>query len=143
MESADAEPDEYLGENILPYYIISPTQHNAQNFICYEISYQNINKYNSVVKELSVIFYILCDEKNVKDEETGICRHDLLAALIQDQFNFTNYFGSKLTLISDVASVVDSDYASRTLTFKQNADNNLVKTRNGSSILANKDVVTL
>lgn len=143
LEAVDAEPDDYFGRDILPYYIINPTQHNIKNFICYEVSYNNINRYNSVVKELNLVFYILCEQRNIKDEDTGIARHDLLAALIQDQFNYSNYFGSKITLISDVASVVDADYACRTLTFRQNTDNNIVKTRNGVSYMHNKDVVTL
>lgn len=141
LEAVDAEPDEYFDVNILPYYMITPTQHNVQNFVCFEVTSKNINRYNSVVKELDIIFYILCEQKNLKDADTGIARHDLLAALIQDQFNYTNYFGSKIQLISDVASVVDVNYACRTLTFRQNTDSNLVKTQNGYSRLANKDVV--
>lgn len=143
LEAADAEPDDYFGRNILPYYIINPTQHNIKNFICYEVSYNSINRYNSIVKELNLVFYILCEQRNIRDDDTGIARHDLLAALIQDQFNYSNYFGSKITLISDTASVVDADYACRTLTFRQNTDNNVVKTRNGVSYIHNKDVVTL
>lgn len=142
LEDADAEADEYFNKNILQYYIISPSQHNVQNFICYEVRYDELERYNSAVKKLQIIFYILCEHKNIIDEDTGIARHDLLAALIQDQFNYTNYFGAKIKLISDMPSTVDNSYACRTMIFEQTTDNNLVKT-NGQARLANKDIITL
>lgn len=142
LEESDAEPEDYFGVNIFPYYIIASTQTNVQNFICYEVTYKDIEKYNSSLKDLKVVFYVLCEQRNAIDTETGIARHDLLAALLQDQFNHTNLFGSKLTLISDVAGVTDSDFATRTLTFQQVTDNNYIKSRDGISRFANKEVVT-
>ncbi len=138
LEDAEAEADEYFGKCILPYYLINPSQHNTQNFICYEINYDEVERYNSCVKKLEIVFHVLCHNYNNIDNETGIARHDLLAALIQDQFNYTNYFGNKIILISDVGGVVDNDYACRTLIFQQRTDNNLVKTRNSQPLLANK-----
>lgn len=143
LEEADAEPEDYFDVNILPYYLIQPTQHHLNNYICYEVSYKDLDRYNSSVKMLQIVFYILCEENNIKDRDTGVSKHDLLAALIQDQFNFTNYFGSKIKLVSDVPGAVDNNYASRTLTFVQETDNNLIKTRNGQSRFFNKDVITL
>ena len=60
-------------------------------------------------------------------DETNIPRNDLLAALIQDDFNYTNYFGGKIYLKSDLPSVADVDYACRTLTFEQITDNNTIR----------------
>ena len=37
LEDAEADPSDYLGVNILPVYMIHPTQHNVSNFICYEV----------------------------------------------------------------------------------------------------------
>lgn len=141
LEEAEAEPDDYFNINILPYYIVQPTQTKVSNFVCYEVQYRDIDMGNKSMKNLQIVFYILCEQKTIRDEETGIARHDLLAALIQNDFNFTNYFGKKIKLISDVPSVVDMAYACRTLTFEQYTDNNLVKTSNGIPRLANKDVV--
>ena len=138
LEEAEAEADDYFEVNILPRYMINPTQTNVQNYVCYTVSYDELDRYNSVRKNLEVTFVILCEHKNIIDRETGICRHDLLAALIQDQFNFSNFFGAKLRLVSDLESVVDTDYACRTLVFQQVTDNNLVKTINHSPLLANK-----
>ena len=137
LEEADAEPEDYLNVNILPFYLLEEVQTHVNNFICFEISYDMAQSYqyskshkslNSTIKTLNVIFHILCDEKDIIEENTGIARHDLLAALIQDQFNWTNEFGAKLMLVSDVPSTVDKHYACRTLIFQQTTDNNVVKT---------------
>lgn len=128
LEEAEAEPDEYFYENIRPYFLIPETQTNTKNFLCYEVSYKELDRYNSLVKMLQITFYILCHQQDLRDKETGVARHDLLAALVQDQFNFTTYVGGgKLKLVSDVASVTDNDYATRTLIFEQVTDNNIVK----------------
>ena len=147
LEDEEADPEDYFGVNILPYYMISPVQHNVQNFLCYEVRYdmaqayqysKSHNSLNPTVKTLSIIFTILCHHRNLVDEETGIARHDLLAALVQDQFNWSSEFGSKIMLVSDVPSVVDNNYACRTLSFEQTTDNNVVKTTDGIPRLINK-----
>lgn len=147
LEKEGAEPEDYLGVNILPYYLLEEVQTHVNNFICYEISYDMAQSYqyskshkslNSTIKTLNIIFHILCDEKDVIEENTGIARHDLLAALIQDQFNWSNEFGAKLMLVSDAPSTVDKHYACRTLVFQQTTDNNVVKTVEDTPRLINK-----
>lgn len=142
LEECEAEPDEYYGVSILPYYMITPTQTNVQNFICFETQYDELNRYNKSVKYMQIIFYVLCEQKNLMDEDTYISRHDLLAALLLDEFNNKNYFGEKIHCVSNKPSIVDNDYACRTLIFEQITDNNLVKTRNGKAMLVNKEIHT-
>jgi len=138
LEDAGAEPDEYYGINILPYYLIEPIQSNVKNYICFEIAYDELMRYNSAVKRLNIIFHILCHHDSITDEDTGVARHDLLAALIQHDFNFSNNFGKKIKLVADQSRPVDNHFAARTLTFEQITDNNLTKTYNDNPRLANK-----
>lgn len=149
LQEAEAENDEYFWVNIRPSYIIPETQTESQNFICFSVGYENVERnftnstrtYNDLQRHLHITFVILCEQKNLKDRDTGIARHDLLAALIQNEFNFTNYFGRKIELISDQESVVDSRYCVRTLVFSQITDNNITKTQYGSpSRIVNKEV---
>ena len=35
LEKSDADSDEYLDTNILPYYMVNPTQSEVKNFICF------------------------------------------------------------------------------------------------------------
>lgn len=139
LQDAEADPSDYLGINILPYFLIHPTQHNVQNFICYEVSWKDMPRYNgNATKYQQIIFYILCEEKNNIEKTTGIARHDLIGARIKDIFDWTNKFGLQCHVVSDVPSVTDSDYATRTITFELLDANNIVKTSNGISRVVNK-----
>ena len=139
LQESGAENDEYFYKNIFPYYHIMESQTESQNFICFTIGYENVERnftnssrtYNDLQRHLHVVFVILCEQKNIKDRDTGIARHDLLAALIQNEFNFTNFFGRRIYLVSDNESVVDNKYITRTLVFSQTTDNNITKTEYG------------
>lgn len=139
LEEVNAGADKYFNKNILPFYMVRPTQTDVQNFICYTVGFREEYRYNDTVKKLHITFVILCEQKNIIDKDTSLARTDLLAALIQDQFNYTNYFGKKIHIVQDEESVVDNDYACRTLIFEQETDNNLVRTRDGIPRLINKD----
>lgn len=143
LEDAEAEPDDYygVGGNIMPFYVIPSTQSSVKNFLTFQVSYESIPQYNKQTKFLQVTFVILCEQQNIIDRDTSLPRHDLLAALIQDQFNYQKVLGSPLMLVKDRELVVDNNYAARELTFEQIADNNLVRTRNGIPRLSNKDLV--
>ena len=140
LEDVEADPSDYLGINILPYYLIHPTQYNVQNFICYETEVRDLDRWNPKRKTQRVIFYILCEEKNNIEKKTGIARHDLIAALLITAFNWTNIFGQKIHLVSDIPSVVDTDYACRTLIFEFDTDNNLAKTKDGVTSMLNRSI---
>lgn len=126
----DTVPEDYYETNIFPYYQINTTQTNVQNYICYETSFNEESRYNDMVKYGQVIFYILCEQKNVIDTETDIPKHDLLAALIMDEFNWSNIFGGQVRCVSNKPSVVDTKYACRTLIFEGRFNNSIAKTNN-------------
>ena len=138
LEEDDADPSDYLGVNILPFYMIHPTQHNVQNFICYEVQVKESPRYNDALKYISIIFYVLCEEKNAIEKITGIARHDLIAARLKTIFNWTNKFGTQCHVVSDVPSVTDNDYATRTVEFEMTVGKDLVKTVNGTSTVVNR-----
>ena len=94
LEECDADPTEYIGNNILNNYLIHPTQHNVKNFICLGVESNEVARYNDDIKIQRIIFYILCEEKNNIEPLTGIGRHDLIAARIKTLFNYTNKFGT-------------------------------------------------
>lgn len=139
LMSKDASPDEYFGVNIFPYYMVPDTQHNVQNYICYETSVRDAQRMDKHYKMQQVIFHVLCENGNGIEKNTYFARHDLLAALIIDQFNWTNLFTQRIHLVSDVPTIVDNDYACRTLIFEHLIDNNMAKTRNGVTRMVNHD----
>ena len=126
LNNKDLDPDcpaDFVGENILPFYMLVGTQTKTQHYICFETSFNEVSRHNNVMKIGQVIFYILCDNKDIYDKHSGIARHDLLAALITEEFNWTNLFGTQVKLVSDKPMVIDSNYAGRTLVFEQIATN--------------------
>lgn len=120
-------PADYVGVNILPYYLIVDTQTKTNNYICFETSFTEVARYNKVFKLGQVIFYIICDNKTIYDRDTGIARHDLLDALITDEFNWTNMFGTQINLVSDKPMAIDNHYVGRTLVFEQTTPNSITK----------------
>ena len=142
LEEADAEPDDYFGINIKPYYMIPETQTSAQNIVCFETSYEPRSRWETVVVEKyqQIIFYILCHSNNAIEPMTSVARHDLLAALIMEEFNFKVLSCGRIHLLSDKASVTDTNYLSRTLIFQARTDSNLVKTKSGVTQIINKDL---
>ena len=138
LEKADAEPDEYYYVNILPYYIIYPTQTNVQNYVCYETNFERVSRYNTVMKYNQIVFTILCEQKNIVEESTGLARHDLIASLILDQFNWSNYFGQQIVCVSDKTSVSDNSYACRTLIFQSETPLNIIRTENTTRVINNE-----
>lgn len=141
LEEADAEPDDYYGINILPYFIIHPTQSASKNYLCYEIQFSEEARYNSVIKIAEIIFYCMSEQKGIIEDTTYVARHDLMAAMVKDEFNWTNIFGCQVHLVSDKPSVTDNDYATRTLIFEGEMPNNLVKTRSGRTYTVNGYVI--
>ena len=125
LEDEEAEADEYLNVNILPYYLIAPVQSNVQNFICFETGFENVSRGNSVIKLQQIIFYILCHNKDINVAELSSPRHDIIAAEITNMFQGCNDFGTQLKLMSDKPSVTDNDYATRTLIFSQLTTNSI------------------
>ena len=57
----------------------------------------------------------------------GMDRHDLLAYLVRDVFNWTNDFGLQFKLVYNKESTIDSDYYCRTLKFERECTNGLNK----------------
>ena len=142
LEENDAEPDDYFGVNILPYYYVPGTQSDSKNFLCYECISEPRSRWDSVTVEKyqRIVFYILCEQKNIIEKTTSLARHDLLAALVMRAFNFEVFSCGRIYLMSDVANVVDNNYISRTLTFQGKTDSNLVKTIDGKPKMINKRI---
>lgn len=127
LEQAEAENEDYFGINILPYFLIAPVQHDVQNFICFETAFEDVARYNPVIKEQQIIFYILCHQANNLVQDIGVARHDLIAAEIINEFHGFNDFGTQLVLVSNKPSTTDNDYATRTLIFEQQTPNSMTK----------------
>ena len=114
------EVDRYFGDNsnIRPYLFIPDTQTDVKHYVCYQVSFDELPRYQNVQKYTEITFNIFVNGKDRTDKLTGIPRHDLIASIIREKFNWSNIFGMQTHLISSKESVTDNNYLVRTLIFQ-------------------------
>lgn len=126
--------DDYYGENgnIRPYLYYPSTETESRNFVCYKIGFSELPKYSKSLKKLSEItFMILVHGQDGIDKLTGIPRHDLIASIIRQRFNWSSIFGMQAKLISSGESITDNNYLTRTLVFQIEDTNGITNTPYG------------
>ena len=114
------EVDRYFGynSNIRPYLFIPETQTDVEHYVCYQVMFDELPRYQNVQKYTEITFNIFVNGKDRTDKLTGIPRHDLIASIIREKFNWSNIFGMQTHLISSKESITDNDYLVRTLIFQ-------------------------
>ena len=127
------EWDRYFGgtSNIRPYLFIPDTQTEVKHYICYQLSFDEMPRYQDTLKYTNVTFTIFVHGNDRNDKLTGIPRHDLIASIIRERFNWSNIFGMQTHLVSSKESTTDNNYIVRTLVFQVVDTNGIVKTTNG------------
>lgn len=121
------EVDRYFGDNsnIRPYLFFPETQTEVKHYVCYQVMFDEMPRYKDTQKYTKIIFTIFVNGKDGVDKLTGIPRHDLIASIIREKFNWSNIFGTQIHLISSKESTTDNNYLVRTLIF-QSTDTNSV-----------------
>ena len=138
--NCDGEWDKYFMTNIRPYLYIPTSQDEVRNYLCYHIGFSEFPKYNAVEKYCDITFSIFCNGQDINDVETGIARHDLIASIIREYFNWSLVFDSRCRLVSDKETTTDNNYVTRTLVFELIKLNSITKTTNGITKIINKRV---
>lgn len=133
------EWDRYFGgnSNIRPYLFIPDAQTEVRHYICYQIAFDEQPRYNDTLKYTNITFTIFVHGNDRDDKLTGIPRHDLIASILRERFNWSNIFGMRTHLISSRESTIDNNYLVRTLVFQVVDTNGIVKTTNGKTKLNN------
>lgn len=128
------EWDRYFGSgsNIRPYLFIPDTQTKVKHFICYQIGFNEMPRYNNIEKYTTITFTIFVHGNDRDDKLTGIPRHDLIASIIRERFNWSSIFGMQAKLISSKESTTDNNYLVRTLVFQVLDLNGIGNTSYGS-----------
>lgn len=133
------EWDRYFGgtSNIRPYLFIPDTQTEVKHYICYQVSFDEMPRYQDTLKYTNVTFTIFVHGDDRNDKLTGIPRHDLIASIIRERFNWSNIFGMQTHLISSKESTTDNNYLVRTLVFQVVDTNGIHKTTDKKSSIMN------
>lgn len=133
------EVDRYFGDNsnIRPYLFIPDTQTDVKHYVCYQVAFDELPRYSNIQKYTEITFNIFVNGKDRTDKLTGIPRHDLIASIIREKFNWSNIFGMQTHLISSKESVTDNNYLVRTLVFQVVDTNGIYKTTDGVTSVNN------
>lgn len=133
------EWDRYFGgtSNIRPYLFIPDTQTEVKHYICYQVSFDEMPRYQDTLKYTNVTFTIFVHGNDRNDKLTGIPRHDLIASIIRERFNWSNIFGMQTHLVSSKESTIDNNYLVRTLVFQVVDTNGIHKTTDKKSSIMN------
>ena len=137
------EWDRYFGgtSNIRPYLFIPDTQTEVKHYICYQVSFDEMPRYQDTLKYTNVTFTIFVHGNDRNDKLTGIPRHDLIASIIRERFNWSNIFGMQTHLISSKESTTDNNYLVRTLVFQVVDTNGIYNTSNSKTSNSKTSIV--
>lgn len=124
------EVDRYFGDNsnIRPSLFIPDTQTTVNSYVCYQVMFDELPRYQNIYKYTEIIFNIFVNGKDRTDRLTGIPRHDLIASIIRERFNWSSIFGMQTKLISSKESTTDNNYVVRTLIFQIEDTNGIAYT---------------
>ena len=127
------EVDRYFGDNsnIRPSLFIPDTQTTVNSYVCYQVMFDELPRYSNIQKYTEITFNIFVNGKDRTDKLTGIPRHDLIASIIRERFNWSSIFGMQTHLISSKESITDNNYLVRTLIFQVLDLNGIVNTPYG------------
>lgn len=128
------EWDRYFGSNsnIRPFLFIPDTQTEVHHYLCYKVEFDEMPRYNNIEKYTNITFTIFVHGNDRMDKFTGIPRHDLIASIIRERFNWSSIFGMQAKLISSKESTTDNNYVVRTLVFQILDLNGIVNTPYGA-----------
>lgn len=136
----DGEWDLYFGDlsNIRPYLFFPDVQTDTKSYLCYQVSFTEIPRYNTTEKLCHITFTTFVYSKNNMDKITGIPRHDLIMSIVREQFVHGNTFYTKAEIVSDKESSMDNNYIVRTVVYECTLPNAIVRTKDGKTSYINK-----
>lgn len=126
----EGEWELYFGDssNIRPYLYYPETQDIVMNYLCYQVHFDELPRYSDRQKYTQITFTVFVNGKNSIDEATDIPRHDLIASILRERFNWKNTFGMQAHIISSKESLTDNNFLTRTIVFQILDTNGIVNT---------------
>lgn len=125
--------DAYKDVCIFRFLKIPEIQSTVQNYICFEVNDVDQPRYNDKFLIKNIIFRTVSHEKDFKTD-WGIARQDLLSAIIQSQFDWSNIFGTQIKKVIDRGRVAENGYYYREFAYEVTAPNNLVNKARNSGV---------
>ena len=123
--------DTYRNVSIFNFLKIPGTQSTVKNYICFEVNDIEQPRYNKDFIIKNIIFRTVSHDDDF-ETDWGIARQDLLALIIQSEFDWTNAFGLHLEKVVDKGKIAENGYYYREFFYETSVPNNLRnKLKNG------------
>ena len=101
------------------------------NYICFEVDDIEQPRYNDSLLVKNIIFRTVSHDEDY-ETDWGIARQDLLAMIVQSEFDWTNVFGLHLEKVMDKGRIAENGYYYREFIYETSVPNNMVnKNKNG------------
>ena len=123
--------DAYRNVSIFNFLKIPDTQSKVRNYICFEVDDIEQPRYNDSLLVKHIIFRTVSHDEDY-ETDWGIARQDLLAMIVQSEFDWTNVFGPHLEKVMDKGRIAENGYYYREFIYETSVPNNIVnKNKNG------------
>jgi len=101
--------DAYRNVSVFNFLKIPDIQSRVRNYICFEVNDIEQPRYNDALIIKNIIFRTVSHDDDYKTD-WGMSRQDLLALIIQSEFDWTNAFGMHIEKISDKGRIAENGY---------------------------------
>ena len=116
------KPDNMRNVNIFSYMKIPNTTLTVKNYICFDYN-SRVHNYNDSFKNVTINISVICHESTIQTSFGN--RHDAISGMILEAFNWSDFLGYTLELVSDTENILEREYHVRNLQFKNVATNNI------------------
>lgn len=113
--------DIYRDVNIFDFLKLPSLKDEIFNYICFEVVMTN--SYNDDYIIMNIIFRTVSHVSDMKTD-WGIQRHDLLAAILKNDFDWSNALGMTLVKIVDDGKIGEDDFYYREIVYETMLPNN-------------------
>lgn len=125
--------DAYKNVQIFNFLKIPDIQSTVKNFVCFDVNDDGLGRYNESIIKRNIVFRTVSHEKDV-DTDWGIARHDLLAAIIKNAFDWSNICGMHIEKIQDKGRIAENGYYYREFIYEASVPNNLINKYKNSGV---------
>ena len=123
--------DLYRDVCIFDFMKLPDNKTEVKNYVCFEVN--DVSSYDSLVNK-RIVFRTVSHEDDYKTD-WGISRHDLLASIIKNEFDWSNALGMHFEKESDNGYVTNDGYYYREIIYKIVSPNNTYNKLNNVRLL--------
>lgn len=111
-----------INKNLFSYMWIPDTTTTVKNYICFDYN-STKSSINESFKNVTINIGVICPKSEIITPWGN--RFDVLAGVLIESINWSNFLGFELELVSDKENIFENNYHGRMLQFKNLSFNSL------------------